>query len=224
MPVHDHNQDREPIVFNNALGDQAGAGMRRVKAGETLYVESETADYCYQIVSGVMKEFNTLEDGRRQVAEFYGEGDTFGLSEAREQLHTAEAVTDCMVRYYPRDTFMQTVAASPALSQSFIETMMTRLHRARERMVMIGRMSATQRLATFLMRLADDQDTRKDVRIYMSRQDIADHLGLTIETVCRSLTELKKQEIIVMDGARMFTIADETRLAAVATGARARLH
>jgi len=85
-------------------------------------------------------------------------------------------------------------------------------------------MSAIQRVASFLMRLADDQDTRRNVHIFMSRQDIADHLGLTIETVCRALTELKKQQVIAMTSARMFAIADEERLEAVATGARARLH
>ncbi len=220
-----------PMIFRAALVDGMGASVciRHLKAGETLYVEGESADYCYEIVSGVMKEYNTLEDGKRQVAEFYKAGDMFGFSESDDQLHTAEAITGCTVRCYPREAFMKTVAASPALSASFLETLMTRLHRARERMVMIGRMSAMQRVATFLLRLADNTDGEDDAHLAqfhlaMSRQDIADHLGLTIETVCRTLTELKKRQIIVMESARVFTIADLASLEAVAMGARSRLH
>lgn len=212
--------------FSRALDAELAASswVTHLKAGETLYLETERADYCYQVFSGVVKEYNTLEDGRRQVADFYGAGDLFGFSERAEQLHTAEAVTDCAIRCYPRETFMAKVAASPALSAYFLDTLMTRLERARERMVMIGRMSAIQRVASFLRRLADDQDSRRNVHIFMSRQDIADHLGLTIETVCRALTELKKQQVIAMSAARVFAIADEPRLEAVAAGARARMH
>ena len=123
-------------------------------------------------MSGVIKEYNTLEDGRRQVAEFYSAVEMFGFSESEDQLHTAEAITPCTVRCYPREAFMKTVAASPALSASFLKTLMTRLHRARERMVMIGRMSAIQRVATFLLRLADDQEARANVHLAMSRPEL----------------------------------------------------
>ncbi len=226
MDKLDRNSPEAPMIFTAALVDGMGASVsiKHLKAGETLYVEGENADYCYEIMSGAMKEYNTLEDGKRQVAEFYKAGDMFGFSESSDQLHTAEAITSCAVRCYPRDAFMKTVAASPALSASFLDTLMMRLHRARERMVMIGRMSAMQRVATFLLRLADDADSQTTTHLAMSRQDIADHLGLTIETVCRTLTELKKQQIIVMEAARVFSIADLPRLEAVAMGARGRLH
>ncbi|WP_428408794.1 helix-turn-helix domain-containing protein [Hyphococcus sp.] len=231
MEQHERGGMAAPMIFTAALADGMGANVsiRRIKAGETLYVEGETADYCYEIVSGAVKEYNTLEDGRRQVAEFYSAGDMFGFSESADQLHTAEAITPCAVRCYPREAFMKTVAASPSLSASFLETLMTRLHRARERMVMIGRMSAIQRVATFLLRLTGDQDSLENappiqIHLAMSRQDIADHLGLTIETVCRTLTELKKKKVIVMESARVFEIADLESLEAVAMGSRARLH
>lgn len=184
------------------------ANIRRLKAGETLYVEGDRAPYCYQVVDGVMKEYNTLEDGRRQVADFYSVGELFGISELNEHLHTGEAITNCAVRCFPRDAYLKEIAASPELSEQFLDTLMTRLHRARERMIMLGRMSAAQRVATFLQRLADEQDTDENVRFVMSRQDIADHLGLTIETVCRVLTDLKKKHIIEMQSARLFSIPD----------------
>jgi len=208
-----------PLVteFNEA-GLAAMASIRRIKAGETLYLEGDAAPFCYQVVSGVVKEYNTLEDGRRQVADFYGVGELFGISELDEQLHTAEAITDCAVRCYPRETFIQAIASSPALSHHFLDTLMTRLHRARERMVMLGRMSAVQRVTAFLLRLSEEQETIDDIHLQMSRQDIADHLGLTIETVCRALTELKKRGLIVMPSARLYSIPDEDGLGDVAHG------
>ena len=189
------------------IAELAGvATVKRLKAGETLYVESDKAPYCYQVIDGVMKEYNTLEDGRRQVADFYGVGELFGISETNEHLHTAEAVSDCAVRCYPRDAYLRAISASPELSQQFLDTIMTRLHRARERMIMLGRMNAAQRVATFLLRLSEEQATTDDIRFVMSRQDIADHLGLTIETVCRVLTDFKKKHIIEMQSARLFAV------------------
>ncbi len=201
-------------------GLAATACVKRIKAGETLYVEGEAAPYCYQVVSGVVKEYNTLEDGRRQVADFYGVGELFGISEVAEQLHTAEAITNCVVRCYPRDAFIRTIARSPRLSRHFLNTLMSRLHRARERMVMLGRMSALQRISVFLIRLSKEQATREDVHFAMNRQDIADHLGLTIETVCRALTDLKKRGVITMKSARYFSIPKLHALEHIAGGAQ----
>lgn len=208
----------------NGAGLNSLACVRHLKPGETLYVESESAGFCYQILSGVMKEYNTLEDGRRQVAEFYAEGAMLGLSAEADHLHTAEAVTPCAVRCFPREAFIQAAAGSTQLSQALLAETLMRLDRARERMVMIGRMSAMQRVASFLLRLSADQDVRDDISIFMSRQDIADHLGLTIETVCRTLTELKKIKAIVMASARVFSIAGDGVLEDIAMGARTRLH
>ncbi|MEL7488484.1 MAG: helix-turn-helix domain-containing protein [Pseudomonadota bacterium] len=162
--------------------------------------------YCYEVVDGMIKEYNTLEDGRRQVAEFYCAGDVFGISETEEQLHTAEAVTDCAVRRYPRDAYFRQIARSPALSLQFLDTVIKRLHNARERIILLGRMNASQRVAAFLLRLSDEQDSARDIQIVMSRQDIADHLGLTTETVCRSLTALKKRGVIEMSNPRSFDV------------------
>ncbi len=197
----------------------ASASVKRIKAGETLYVEGDDAPFCYQMISGVAKEYNTLEDGRRQVADFYGVGELFGISELTEQLHTAEAITDCAVRCFPREKFLRAVETNPVLSHRFVGALMTRLHRSRERMVMLGRMNAVQRTASFLLRLAEEQEKATDIQFLMSRQDIADHLGLTIETVCRTLTELKKKGLILMPVARLFSILDEEGLEGIAHGA-----
>ncbi len=204
-----HTPDAAALALNT--------NVIRFKAGETLYMEGEAAPFCYQVVSGIVKEYNTLEDGRRQVADFYGVGEMLGLSEMEVQLHTAEAITECAVRCYGRDQFLKTVASSPDLSRKFLEALMGRLHRTRERMVMLGRMCAIQRVAVFLLRLSQEQNTINDIRFQMSRQDIADHLGLTTETVCRALTEMKKRGVLVFETARLFSIHDARMLHEIAS-------
>jgi CRP-like cAMP-binding protein len=206
-------------IVIDAVGVTQATVIKRMKPGETLYVEGDRAPYCYQVVDGVMKEYNTLEDGRRQVADFYGVGELFGISETDEHLHTAESITDCAVRCYPRDAYLRRIAASPELSQQFLDTLMTRLHRARERMIMLGRMSAAQRVAAFLLRLSSEQKTTIGIEFVMSRQDIADHLGLTIETVCRVLTNFKKTRIIEMKNSRLFDVPNIEALDDAAHGA-----
>lgn len=204
-----------PVDFNLDGVESRLAGyakLKRIKAGENLYVEGDESLFCYQVVSGLVKEYATLEDGRRQVADFYGPGELFGVSELHEQIYTAEAIAESVVRLYPREAFLRSVSSHPPLAYAFLDMLMTRLHRTRERVVVLGRMSAVQRVACFLIRLSTEQNTTHNIKFMMSRQDIADHLGLTIETVCRALTELKKKGVIAMPTARLFSIVDEASL------------
>lgn len=212
--------DRSSARFRSDIAiDTSGlvssSSVKRLKPGEALYVEGDDAPYCYQIIDGVMKEYNTLENGRRLVADFYGVGEILGFSDSDRHLLTAEAVTKCAVRFYPRDLHLRWIAARPDLSQRYIAALMTRLHRLRQHMIMLGRMSAAQRVAAFLLRLAHEQGTTSGVRLAMTRQDIADHLGLTIETVCRVLTAFKKSRLIEMKNAWLFDAPDIRALEAV---------
>lgn len=211
-------------ILVDLAGLAATASLKRVKASETLYMEGDQAPFCYQVVDGLVKEYNTLEDGRRQVADFYSIGELFGISETDNHLYTAEAITDCTVRCYPRDVYLRTISSSPKLSQQLLDTLMMRLHRARERMIMLGRMNAARRVSSFLLRLSSEQKTINDIQIVMSRQDIADHLGLTIETVCRVLTNLKKQHVIEMKTSRRFDIPNIRALNDAVAGAKSIIH
>lgn len=204
-----------------AAGPAATASIKRLKTGETLYMEGDRAPYCYQVVEGVMKEYNTLADGRRHVADFYSVGDLFGISDGGEHAHTAQAITDCAVLRHPRNAYLRSIAASPELSQQFLDILMTRLHRARQRLIMLGRMSAAQRVAAFLLRLSSEQQKTDKIQFVMSRQDIADHLGLTIETVSRVLTTFRNSRVIEMTNSRCFAIPDIDRLDEAAHGVKA---
>jgi CRP/FNR family nitrogen fixation transcriptional regulator len=202
----------------DAASFAASACLKRVKAGATLYVEGDPAPYCYQVADGYVKEYNTLEDGRRQITDFYSVGEMFGISDGEEHLYTAEAISDSVVRYYPREMLAR-ASSSPAMSRYFFDMLVSRLNRSRERIIMLGRMNAAQRVAAFLFHLSEERRSAKVIDLPMSRQDIADHLGLTTETVCRSLTELKRKGFITMPSARRFSVCDGPKLADAVHGA-----
>lgn len=210
--------DRGPPPAIDAAAFAASASIKQFKAGVTLYVEGDPAPYCYQVADGFVKEYNTLEDGRRQITDFYGIGDMFGISNGDEHRYTAEAVANSVVRCYPREMLVR-AAASPAMSGYLFDMLVSRLNRSRERIMMLGRMNAAQRVAAFLFHLSEERRFAKVIELPMSRQDIADHLGLTTETVCRSLTELKRRGLIAMPSARRYSICDAAKLADAVHGA-----
>lgn len=195
------------------------ACVRRLKAGEMLFAEGDEASYCYQVASGFMKQYATLEDGRRQVSEFHDVGDFFGLADADRHLHTAEAVVDTAIRCYPKESFYRITNSSLELSQFFREELTDKLQWTQERMILLGRFSAGERVAFFILSQSDAVGSTEIV-LAMSRQDIADFLGLTVETVCRVLSRLKADGVIHMPTARRLEILDRARLTGQAGGLR----
>jgi len=196
----------QPVPFPAGL-----SLVKRLKVGETLFIEGEEARFCYLIVSGVVKEFTTLDDGQREISDFYAEGDIVGVSGHKRHMQTAEAVTEASVRRVPQDVLLRNPQNSAELSSYVMGLLVRRIDRSRQRAVMISRKSAHERLAGFLLMLAAESG-QSEIAISMSRQDIADYLGLTIETVCRILTDLRKSGAILMPRARLFSIADSDLL------------
>ena len=192
----------------------------RVREGETLYVEGEAADKCYEVVSGLVKEYNTLQDGSCHISGFRFRGDLIGLPSSTIYPHTVEAVQDSYLVSYPVNRFRKLVAEAPALSQWFAQQLLDDLERARAHGVALSRLSAMERVAGFLLSLSRETERSASpsgvFAIPMSRQDIADHVGLTIETVCRCLTTLKRKGLVSMVSAHGFTLPDRSALAAFA--------
>ncbi len=198
----------EPAVSGRVRPVTTPASVKHYKAGETIYFEGEESPYCFQLIDGLVKEYNTLEDGGCQIIEFYGDGEIFGLTEIREQLHTAEAITDCSVKCFQRDRFISSIACSTDMTEQFVLNLLARLHRSQDRLVMLGRMTALQKVSTFLFRLSGMNDDSEEIHLKMTRQDIADYLGLTIETVSRAFGELKKLGWIKLISSRKLVLTD----------------
>ena len=167
-----------------------------------IYFESESADYLYKVVSGVVRTSKGLADGRRQIGSFYWPGDVFGL-EGDEHTFSAEAVVDCKILVIKRSRLFDN--RDPNIARQLWSMAATELQRAQAHTVLLMK-SAQERVAGFLMEMSKRSSDNNVVDLPMSRQDIADYLGLTIETVSRTLSQLESCGAISLPIARRIVL------------------
>ncbi len=191
--------------------DRMGTRMRFARNSE-IFGEDESADYVYRMVAGAVRLSKLMSDGRRQISAFYLPGDTFGLEAGEVHLFSAEAVTDCEALLVKRSALMAEAARQPGLATQLWNQTLDHLRQAQHHMLLLGRKNAQERIAAFLLELAERLSSVFDVRVPMSRQDIADYLGLTIETVSRTLTQLERDGIISIPAARQIVLRDRAAL------------
>ncbi len=178
-----------------------GAVMRFERNAE-IYGEAEPADYFYQVINGAVRNYKVFEDGRRQIGAFHLPGDVFGLEAGDRHNFSADAIADCKVRVAKRSTILMMAGRDSALAADLWRRMAGGFRSAQEHMLVLGRMKAEERVTTFLLDLAQRVSADCVVELPMSRQDIADYLGLTIETVSRTLTQLESKAAIELPSSR----------------------
>jgi CRP/FNR family transcriptional regulator, nitrogen fixation regulation protein len=166
-----------------------------VRREREIHGQADPAEYCWRILSGCVRTVRLMEDGRRQVGEFLFAGDIFGLDDLAIHDFAAEAVTDVKLRRYPRRMVEALAESRAALARRLRTLTLNNLHAAHERMMLLGRKTAMERLASFVLEMDRRSATpgRPMLDLPMGRTDIADHLGLTVETVCRVLAHLKRE-------------------------------
>lgn len=180
-----------------------GAARLSFKQGEEIYAQDEDADLIYRLVRGAARTSHLLADGRRQIGDFYYEGDMLGVEVGEAHRYSAEALSDCEVLAIRR-------SGSAAYDTARYERMIWKataneLNRAQSHMLLLGRATACEKVAHFLIDIAER--FRGDlVALPMSRQDMADYLGLTIETVSRMLGRLQADGMVEFFGARNYRI------------------
>jgi CRP/FNR family transcriptional regulator, nitrogen fixation regulation protein len=202
------------ITMRGAANMPAAAASRRsfVK-GEELFTEGDPADFFYKVVSGTVRTCKLLSDGRRQIDVFHLPGDVFGLESGADHGFTAEAVEDVVVEAYRRSQFASLLHVNAAFGEQLMSSMLKNLERAHEHMVLLGRKTAQEKMATFLLDMAGRTAKTDQVDLPMQRTDIADHLGLTIETVSRTLTQMVRDGLIKLAAAgRTIILADKAGL------------
>lgn len=191
-------------------------------ADETLTREGEPARHLFNITSGSVRVFKLLPDGRRQIMGFLFAGDFLGLTAGNEFAFSAETIEPATLCRFKREAYRGLVKDSPALEAALLERANHELAAAHNQMVLLGRKTAQERLATFLLELPSKDPARFDgpnqVRLPMSRSEIADYLGLTIETVSRVLTKLKTQGLIRLTALNAVTIVNRAALIRIAEG------
>jgi len=202
------------VPVRNALSDAfALMGARlNVERNSEIYGEDEAAEYAYKVVSGVVRTHKLLSDGRRQIGGFHLPGDFFGLDAVDEHQFTAEAVSDATVVFVKRSALISLAARDSEVSKDLWMMAAAELHRAHDHMLLLGRKSAQERIAAFLLEMAGRADASDTVDLPMSRLDIADYLGLTIETVSRTLTLLENAATIALPSTRRIRLCNRAAL------------
>lgn len=187
-----------------------------LKPHQVLFREGDDADFVYNITCGSISVSKSLPDGRRQITGFLGAGDFMGLNTRTAYTATAEALADTRVCRFPRQAFQQLLAEMPSLEQRLLAVTETELAAAHEQILLLGRKTAMERIATFLLRQSERARARglaaNPVSLPMTRAEAADYLGLTIETVSRCFTKLRKLDIISLQAADRVLIRDFDRL------------
>lgn len=187
-----------------------------------LFLEGDRHAHVHIVVSGVVALYKLLSDGRRQVVSFAWPGDIIGLDCTGSEVYSAEALGRTRVRCIPVDVIDRLIRDEPGFGRALLGVAAVELAETRERMLCLGRQSATEKLASFLLRIARRAESCgreiTNVQIPMKRGEIADFLGLTIETVSRNFTRLRVARVIRLVGSCEVEILDRERLEAIAAG------
>lgn len=202
---------RRPIDALSALGT-----VITVARNAEIFGEDQPAEYVYVVLSGAVRVCKLLGDGRRQIETFCLVGDAFGWETTARHRFSAESVTECRLVRIKRSLMFARAEVDAELARALWRLTATELHRAQEHLLVLGRKTAQERVATFLLdlarRVSEDGATGTEIVLPMSRQDIADYLGLTIETVSRTLTQLEEQEAIALPSSRRVLLRDRAML------------
>ena len=191
--------------------DMIGAAMSFSRNGE-IYGEGEAADYIYKVLSGAVRTYKLLDDGRRQISAFHLPGDVFGLEAASNHHFSAEAVTPATVIVVKRSALVALAARQGDVANELWTLTARELEKVQNLMITLGRKNAQERVAAFLLEMADRASDKHTVELPMSRQDIADYLGLTIETVSRTFTQLENEAAIELPTSRRVVLRNRGAL------------
>ncbi|MFZ5730149.1 helix-turn-helix domain-containing protein [Phenylobacterium sp.] len=180
-------------------------GLRMTFAkDEEIFCQDEDADLIYIVVSGAVRTTRLLSDGRRQVGSFYYPGDLVGLETGDTHRFSAEALSESTLLVIKRSA-LKAFAGDEEIDRAIWEATRRELERAQEHLLVLGRKTACEKVASFLMDLAE-REGADEVALPMGRQDMADYLGLTIETVSRMLTQLQGASVVEFEGCRRFRV------------------
>lgn len=200
----------------------AQASLRRVEAKELLFAEGDAVSYLYRVETGAIALYKLLVDGRRQIMGFAYPGDLIGLGIEREHVMNAQAVKPTRLRCLPAASLRQAAARDPTLALKLYEALAGELATTRDLLLTTGQRSAIERVAGFLLALSRRNGRNgfdpTRFELPMTRTDIGDFLGLTIETVSRSFTKLKLLGLLELPQCSQVQLRDIDRLESVADG------
>ena len=202
------------------------AHRKKMAPGQTIISDEEPVDFFANVISGAVKLTKTLPDGRQQIVGLLFAPDFLGRAYSKSNPYTAEAATEVEICTFPNAAFERLVGEYPGLQQRLFQHTLDELDAARDWMLLLGRKTAEEKVASFLHMLArrslmigcqhSGNGGIASFELPLTRADIADYLGLTIETVSRQLTRLKTSNVIKLNSNRLILVPDVERLARVA--------
>jgi len=184
------------------------------KKGTEIYGEKEPAEYVYQVKIGAVRSYKLLSDGRRQIGAFHLVGDIFGLENGSEHRFTADAIVNTTVRLIKRRSLERAAESDAMVSRNLLSMTTSNLQHAEDHMLLLGRKTSLERVAAFLIEMDRRLTAAGIMPLPMSRRDIADYLGLTLETVSRALSRLHELDVIGFIGSnqRQIVLLDRQQL------------
>lgn len=198
-----------------------------LEAHTTLFAEGDVTGYVYELITGVVRLSKMLPDGRRQIVGFTFPGEIFtssgfALNAQNIATCTAETVTPIRVVAYPQKRLSGQLVEQPDFVRGILDSLRHSLLQAHQQMVLLGRMSAVERLVWFLLMMAEKQNGDDNVPLHlpMSRHDIADYLGITHETVSREFSQLRKKHLIELQKGSMIRIMNRATMRRMMDGWR----
>ena len=200
----------------------AQAPVRQLMAKEPLFAEGDTKSNVYKVERGAVLIYKILNDGFRQIVNFAFPGDYVGLEMSPYYTYDAQTIAPTSIRSVSSVALWRQAREDTAVADEIFETLSREISAARGHFLTIGRLSATGRIATFLLALAERNERKSldavNIQLPVRRSDIADFLCLSVETVSRSLTELKIANIISLRGWRQINLVDRAALERLADG------
>jgi CRP-like cAMP-binding protein len=178
---------------------------------EEIFGENEPAEYVYKVTKGAVRTYKILSDGRRQIGGFYLPGDIFGLEIGKEHQFSAEAINDATILVIRRSAVVSLAERDCDAARALWNFTGRELHRVQEHMMLLVK-SAQQRVACFLLEMSERLAATESLELPMSRQDIADYLGLTIETVSRTISQLVSEHAIGLPTSRRIVLRNRSAL------------
>ena len=187
----------------------------KYRRGAEIFGEGEPSKYVYQVIDGATRSYKLLSDGRRQIGAFHLAGDIFGLENGGVHRFTTEAIVDTVVRLVKRVSLAVVAETDAAVARDLLNMTATNLQHAENHMLLLGRKTSLERVAAFLLEMDTRLTAAGVMALPMCRRDIADYLGLTLETVSRALSVLHDKGILGFVGQtqRQIVLLDRPKLA-----------
>jgi CRP/FNR family transcriptional regulator, nitrogen fixation regulation protein len=182
--------------------------------GVEVYGEGEPADYCFMVIGGAVRTYKVLVDGRRQISAFHLRGDIFGLEFDKAYSLSADTIRDSSCYRINRSALMAKADCNNEVARQLLEMTGCELKRVQAHTLMLIK-TARERVAEFLIEMSERMPKNEGFALPMSRRDIADYLGLTIETVSRTLSDLEKEGAILLRKSRQVVLRDYDALVRV---------